>query len=566
MSPHLRRALFLGLVGGLATTHIGLVGMIDSFERTSVIDGMVTLGSLMPVLIMILIGNLASATRRGEPALPPRDALSAGAVAGALTGLVLVVLTFAAEALPLTEMFINATTRLVGVLRYGFDPLLGTAVLIGGGAAAGAVGAAMRAFPGRLTRALVTAGLTTLAVALLEPFIAVLLRNLGLRFVEGFLYAAGLTPIGAVILFSLVLAGSMAWSARGGEVRARISSQPPDRLRIYKLIAMAVVLLILLLLPLVIGSRLADVLTRVGLFILLGLGLNIVVGFAGLLDLGYVAFYAVGAYSIGVLTSAASPAFAPGLPFFAALPVAVVITAIIGLMIGAPVLRLRGDYLAIVTLGFGEIARIIFLSAWTQPVFGGAQGIGSIPPAAPFERSPDSVYYPILFFCILAALAAASLANSRVGRAWNAMREDESVAEASGINTIKYKLLAFALGATFGGVAGAFFSAKIGTIFPASFDLLVSINALALIILGGMGSIAGVIVGAIVLVGLPELLREFAEYRLLIYGAVLVAMMLLRPEGLIPSRSRRAELHEREDAEDQFAEEVGEQTPTPAIT
>ena len=146
-----------------------------------------------------------------------------------------------------------------------------------------------------------------------------------------------------------------------------------------------------------------------------------------------------------------------------------------------------------------------------------------------FGRDPQSIYYPILFFCILAAIAATSLASSRIGRAWNAMREDESVAEATGVNTTNYKLLAFGLGAAFGCVSGALFAAKIGVIFADSFNILVSINALALIILGGMGNIAGVVLGAFVLVGLPEFLREFAEYRLLIYGAVLVVMMLLRP-------------------------------------
>jgi branched-chain amino acid transport system permease protein len=224
-----------------------------------------------------------------------------------------------------------------------------------------------------------------------------------------------------------------------------------------------------------------------------------------------------------------------------------------GIIIGAPVLRLRGDYLAIVTLGFGEIARIIFLSDWMTPYVGGAQGIQQIPAptinllglALEF-RKPQDIYYPILVACILAALAAWSFQRSRVGRAWTAMREDETVAEATGVNTTVYKLMAFSMGATFGAVAGAFYAAKIGVVFPQNLDILISINALALIILGGMGSITGVIVGAFMLVGLPGLLREFAEYQLLIFGAVLVAMMLFRPEGLIPNRSRRAELHEEE--------------------
>jgi branched-chain amino acid transport system permease protein len=342
---------------------------------------------------------------------------------------------------------------------------------------------------------------------------------------------------------------------------------PADRRRWGRIAIYFALVALLLLLPQIVGQRLSEVLGTVGLYVLLGLGLNIVVGFAGLLDLGYVAFYAVGAYTTAVLTSPASPLVNPELPFWGALPFVIIAAAMIGLMVGTPVLRLRGDYLAIVTLGFGEIARLIFLSEWAKPVVGGAQGILSIPSPLPFTNHPQSIYYPILFFCILAALAAARLAASRVGRAWNAMREDESVAEATGVNTTKYKLLAFGLGAAFGCLSGAFFAAKIGTIFPNSFEIIVSINALALIILGGMGNIAGVVVGALVLVGLPELLREFAEFRLLIYGAVLVAMMLLRPEGLLPSRARRAELHEdMGDDEEMYAHEAGEETGRPVVT
>jgi len=342
---------------------------------------------------------------------------------------------------------------------------------------------------------------------------------------------------------------------------------PPDRRRVAKIAVYGLLIAVLLLLPQIVGQRLSEVLGTIGLYVLLGLGLNIVVGFAGLLDLGYVAFFAVGAYATAILTSPASPAFSPELSFWTALPIVIIVAALVGLFIGAPVLRLRGDYLAIVTLGFGEIAREVFKSQWAAPVTGGAQGILSIPPPTPFERDPQSIYYPILFFCILAAIAATSLAASRVGRAWNAMREDESVAEATGVNTTFYKLLAFALGATFGCVAGALFATKIGVIYADSFSILVSINALALIILGGMGNIPGVIVGALVLVGLPEFLREFSEYRLLVYGIVLVVMMILRPEGLLPSRSRRAELHEHfDDDEEMYAEEAGEETGRPVVT
>ena len=402
----------------------------------------------------------------------------------------------------------------------------------------------------------------------MEPFLGAVLRNLSLDVIEDFLYSgSGLTLLSFIGVFALASAITYAWSARGDRVRARIAALPDDRRQVGKILVFLALAALLLLLPQIVGQRLSEVIGTVGLYVLLGLGLNIVVGFAGLLDLGYVAFYAVGAYTTAVLTSPASPAFSPELPFWGALPFVILAAGLIGLAVGAPVLRLRGDYLAIVTLGFGEIARIIFLSSWAQPVVGGAQGIVTIPPPEPFSRDPQSIYYPILGFCVLAAFFALRLASSRVGRAWNAMREDEAVAEATGVNTTSYKLLAFGLGAAFGCVAGALFAAKIGVVFPQSFDILVSINALALIILGGMGNIAGVVLGAFVLVGLPELLREFAEYRLLIYGAVLIVMMLLRPEGLLPSRARRAELHEvADDDEEIYGREAGEETGRPVVT
>jgi branched-chain amino acid transport system permease protein len=466
-------------------------------------------------------------------------------------------------------VLINATVRLVDAVHFGLDFVPGTLVQLALGTAMGTVGGLFHVLPPRITRTVVTGGSIVLGTALMEPFIGAVLRNIELDAVAGFLFSAGgLSIPGAITVAALSLGITYAWISRGRvETHRRIDAMPTDRRRTMKLITFAVIALLLLILPHVVGQRLADIINTVGIYVLMGLGLNIVVGFAGLLDLGYVAFYAVGAYTTAILTSPASPMFNPEIPFWAALPFVVVIAAMVGLMVGAPVLRLRGDYLAIVTLGFGEIARIVFLSSWAAPVTGGAQGILSIPPALPFTRDPEMMYYPILFFCVLAAVGAVSLASSRVGRAWNAMREDESAAQATGVSTVKYKLLAFGLGAAFGCLSGALFAAKIGSIFANSFEILVSINALALIILGGMGNIFGVVVGAFVLVGLPELLREFADFRLLIYGAVLVAMMLLRPEGLLPARSRRAELHERaDDDEVMYDEDAGVDTARPVVT
>ncbi|MGI6209995.1 MAG: branched-chain amino acid ABC transporter permease, partial [Anaerolineae bacterium] len=216
-----------------------------------------------------------------------------------------------------------------------------------------------------------------------------------------------------------------------------------------------------------------------------------------------------------------------------------------GAMLGIPVLRMRGDYLAIVTLGFGEIIRILVMSDTLKSVLGGAQGIIEIPGPSigsfTFLR-PQHFYYLILLGCLLVIFVSRRISDSRVGRAWMAIREDEDVAEATGVNLVKYKLLAFALGASFSGIGGAIFASWVHSVFPNSFTLLVSINILSLVIVGGIGSIPGVILGAFVLVGLPEVLREFADFRMLSFGALLVVMMLARPEGLWPAQQRRREL------------------------
>jgi branched-chain amino acid transport system permease protein len=323
----------------------------------------------------------------------------------------------------------------------------------------------------------------------------------------------------------------------------------------------------LLALPLLLGSTLSQILGSVGIYVLMGLGLNIVVGYAGLLDLGYVAFFAAGAYPLALLTGArlvtslgdaVPPQFSADLSFYLAVPIVVMGAMLLGILIGAPVLRLRGDYLAIVTLGFGEIARVLVTSDWLKGYLGGAQGIRDVPPA-PIGgltfRDPQSFYYMVLAFCLLAVFVSRRLQVSRVGRAWTAMREDETSAEAMGVSSVRYKLLAFAMGAAVGCLSGALFAVQIGSLTPVSFDILVSITALAVVILGGMGSIPGVIVGALVLIGLPGLLSEFEEYRLLIYGAVLVAIMILRPQGLIPNVRRMRELREDELGQDRWLRE-----------
>jgi branched-chain amino acid transport system permease protein len=308
------------------------------------------------------------------------------------------------------------------------------------------------------------------------------------------------------------------------------------------------------------------------LFALLSLGLNIVVGFAGLLDLGYIAFYAVGAYCYALL---ASPHFGLHLPFWVILPIGAMLACLFGVLLGAPTLKLRGDYLAIVTLGFGEIVRI-FLNNLSRPVniTNGPQGVTLIDPfsiggfsfrsaetAFGLSFSGPIKYYYLLLVVLLAVIVVnLRLQNSRIGRAWVAIREDEVAAQAMGINTRNVKLLAFAMGASFGGIAGGMFSAMQGFISPESFVLVESIMVLAMVVLGGMGNVGGVVLGAILLSFVPEVLRYTVEpvqqalfgrlliepevIRMLLFGLALVLMMLYRPAGIWPSTRRKRELSE----------------------
>ncbi|MBG0778129.1 MAG: branched-chain amino acid ABC transporter permease [Desulfovibrionaceae bacterium] len=305
-------------------------------------------------------------------------------------------------------------------------------------------------------------------------------------------------------------------------------------------------------LPLVANRYVMDVFINVLVYVCLGLGLNIVVGLAGLLDLGYIAFYGVGAYTYALLS------IHFGISFWLCLPVAAVFAAIAGCFIGYPTLRMRGDYLAIVTLGFGEIVRIV-LNNWMGLTNGPNGILGVKAPsviwpsfANGFEletiwlRSLDGLYYVILGLTVVTVISVYRLNYSRVGRAWEAIREDETAAELMGVNTFRLKLLAYAMGAVFGGLAGAFFAARFRFVSPESFTFLESAMVLSMVVLGGMGSIPGVILGALALIALPEAFREFELYRMLAFGAAMTIMMLFRPAGLIPaprfgSRSEEAD-------------------------
>jgi branched-chain amino acid transport system permease protein len=358
-----------------------------------------------------------------------------------------------------------------------------------------------------------------------------------------------------------------------------------------KKLAFWLLLVALLLLPFVTDALLGRGWVRIVdfamLYIMLALGLNIVVGFAGLLDLGYIAFFGVGAYCYALagsphLALAFPTAFPNGahLSFWLVLPLAALLAGSFGALLGAPTLRLRGDYLAIVTLGFGEIIRI-FLNNLNAPVnlTNGPQGISRIDPISVTEMrlsvtqeiggislpSVHLYFYLFLAFTALVILISHRLEKSRIGRAWMAIREDEVAASAMGINTRNLKLLAFAMGATFGGASGALFAGFQGFVSPESFSLMESIMVLCMVVLGGMGNIAGVILGGVLLAVLPEALRHSVvplqqallgkvivdpeSLRMLLFGGALIVMMLYRPAGLLPSRVRRRELDTDEVAE-----------------
>ena len=289
--------------------------------------------------------------------------------------------------------------------------------------------------------------------------------------------------------------------------------------------------LFLLAFPALFSTYQVNILTTALMYVVLGLGLNIVVGLAGLLDLGYVAFYAVGAYAYALLH------LHFGLGFWTVLPIGGLLGALFGILLGFPVLRLRGDYLAIVTLGFGEIIRLV-LENWSE-FSRGPSGIANIPRPGLFgldltlDQAIVYLYFLTLAMVLFTVFVVNRLQHSRIGRAWIALREDEIACQAMGIDKTRTKLAAFALGATWAGMAGVFFAAKTTFVNPASFTFLESAIILCIVVLGGMGSIVGVIIAALILILLPEYLRAFADYRMLVFGAVLVAMMVFRPQGLV---------------------------------
>jgi branched-chain amino acid transport system permease protein len=564
----LRRAVRLGLVGGLSAVFMAANGMVQAFSERALLGGG-TLGSLLLVAVPLLAGYLAG---RPPPVLqgfatarPGWRNVAGGLLAGLLSGVVMAVFVTLIATFDIRGVLINVTPELVRepprLLTFGLEPGPGLVLVLILGAVLGAVAGTLHLLGERWRRAVLAAALWVLGFAMLQPFVVQVLRGFQAQLriwtapVSGFLYepSGALSVPGAVAVAAVAL-GIHALLTREGRrpVRTRLEVLPERSRRLLRLAVLAGLLFGLGLLPQVLGPFLSEVLNIAGIFLLMALGLNIVVGFAGLLDLGYVAFFAVGAYVTALLTSPQS-SLGVGWVFWAAVPFVVLAAAVSGLVVGTPVLRMRGDYLAIVTLGFGEIARLLFLSDWLKPTFGGAQGIIRVRDITigPIEiAGPQGFFYAIFCFVLLATYVTYALQGSRIGRAWMAMREDEAVAEAMGVDIVTAKLSAFIAGAMLAGFGGALFATKIGSVFPHSFNVIVSITVLVVIIVGGLASVPGVVLASFVLVGLPELLREFEEYRFLIYGALLIFMMQRRPEGFIPSRRRAQELHEEEVTQD----------------
>ncbi|GAB4573631.1 MAG: hypothetical protein Kow0077_16600 [Anaerolineae bacterium] len=574
-------AVVLGALGGLAlNVPAQLIGLVRSVVIAIVVLGllqdqmksMIALPDALWLAVAVLGGFLITRVRNQARLLTRvLEAAAGGVLLGLLLGVILLISGATSESLP--GFLGNPTILASVVLGRGAGVMLLTLAVLS--AVLGAIGGTLSSAPGTVH----SLGISVLAAGLM----------LGVLNLEG-----SMTLLTAILVAIIMIGTQLLLQRTTPEADTRFGSFNLTERRTSQIMTAIAGLLFALVLPNFLSGYFTNVLDLIALYIMMGLGLNIVVGFAGLLDLGYVAFFAIGAYAVGVLTTpnalTCGPEFAQLaadqiqssctlLTFWTAWPIAVLTSGLAGVALGIPVLRLRGDYLAIVTLGFGEIIRLVALSDLGKPYFGGAQGIVGIPSpiinltsiAEPLATSgipllsqlgsalsepialsqPNQIYYLILFGVLVTAFISNRLSASRLGRAWRAMKEDEDVAQAMGINLVQTKLLAFSIGAAFSGLGGAIFGSYIKSIFPNSFTLLVSINVLSLIIIGGLGSIPGVFVGALVIFGLPEALREFEEFRLLMFGALLVLTMLLRPEGLLPPTSARLE----EKAEKALAEE-----------
>ena len=601
-SENSRTILTLGLLSGAFILFTGAVGMIAAFHEREVVNDVISLGQLLLLLAPFAAGFIVSDRLRAREA-GAQMMISGGVAVGLLTALpTVILLLFNSDEyrflLDLTLKlipFVAATyyawklrqagsdqrliigswlaiVVLIGIVTFSFalifeikgdlrsvlpnisrnwvevvtfehrnELMTGIATLLLVSAGAGAAGSIMVLIPPIPRKALLYGlGVTLLVGAFGETVRLILQENVDRDTLKQIFRRDTLRQDPALMLFIVSTVAGFLWAMFGQQTRQGFANLEPSRRRVVNGVGLLIFAGILLMLPWLIGRTLSDVAVTIGIFVLMGLGLNIAIGLAGLLDLGYVTNYAVGAYILAVLTSIGPLGRLDGVfTFWMVIPVALLAAMFAGFVFAVPVLRMRGDYLAIATLGFGEIIGKLAISDWLKPLIGGAQGVQAIPKPIFLGtelRNPEQLYYIVLVASLVTLFVSIRLNNSRTGRQWMAIREDEDVATAMGIDTSRAKLLAFTLSAATGGVAGAIFAAKVGTVFPNSFTVFISINVLSLIIVGGIASNPGIVVGAVVLIGLPELLREFSDFRFLMYGALLVIMMIKRPQGFIPSK------------------------------
>jgi branched-chain amino acid transport system permease protein len=590
---------FMGLLGGaIASAPSRLRNVVlGSFAVTIImglmeaqIDNVMALPDAVTLSLAFGLGYGASKLRPSEQSLMR---IVTGFIPGAIIG-VLIFLIAGAGMLAEGGLFYTETTpQIIGA---NSGDILSMVVIFG---LVGSVGALLTIATGTIHNGGIFLLVTLVALGMLNS-------------------AERMTAFAALfitVIFAIAIWLVPEW---GRSAENRFNVAPRGEQRSVNRLSGGVGLFIVLIAPLFLSQYITNVLDIVMLYIIMGIGLNVMVGFAGLLDLGYVASFAIGAYTSALMTTtniittgctpiinasaealgiadapnrvaevtnviqstldagrslpSALPDFAQLctspmmqawdgtgiLSFWGAWPIAILVAAFTGMALGVPVLRLRGDYLAIVTLGFGEITRVLVRSNVGKPLLGASQGISPVPfpvldltginPSWYFELSDaSSIYYLYVFAVLVAAFVAFQLVDKRLGRAWRAMKADEDVAEAMGVHLVGTKLLAFGISSAFAGLGGAIFAAQLRGIFPDSFTILVSINVLSLIIIGGLGSIKGVFLGALMLVGLPEALRELQDYRLLAFGALLVIVMLAKPEGLLPPRPTQLseKYHER---------------------
>lgn len=521
----------------LAAVYVPLVGLTKAFAGKHIYQEAVNLGQIVTLFPMIAAGYLAwsGELRSGSKTA---SAMIAGctAIAGPL-GLILLI-----QASTIRWIFFNASPETGRLLTYDIQGWPGVAAAALIMACAFLSGILIRNLP-PATRALAMwVCFGVLAISTLQNFLSSILTQIPFgKLVSAALFSWEAPTLLGLFAGAFVGVGIWAMSLRraSGRRARTMTAVPLPAAWIGAGVLAAIVAVSG-------GPFVAQIVLIVCIYVIMGFGLNIEVGFAGLLDLGFVAFFAIGAYTVALLT--ANNEFSLGdLSFWIALPIAGSVAVLAGLCLGLPVLRVRGDYLAVATMGLGEIVRVLVVSDALKPFIGGSQGLLGVPkPELGGYRlaSPVDLALVAISLAGLAVALSYSLQNSRLGRRWKAIRDDEEAAQSLGVNLVTSKLFAYGIGAAFAGIAGGLFAATVGSVFPHSFQLIVSINVLALIILGGLGSIPGVVIGGLTLVGLPEILREFGEFRFLLYGFVLVLIMRVLPEGLSPativvSRSNR---------------------------